>query len=345
MNNPLVSVVVPIYNMGDKIEHCIQSILKQDYNNFEVVLVDDGSKDNSLEVCNKLAKNNSSIKVVHTENRGSGPARNTGIENSRGEYIYFPDADDYIEPETLSTLVKAMEGGKYDLVVFGFKSVNTKGEMVGTKTYPDLAQEGDFIRSSYADYMTTSSRLGIQGAPWNKFFKSSIIRDEVIEFPPLRRHQDEGFIGRYMCHVKNVHFIQNVLYTYYTNDLKLEWKKYPVDYIDAVIGLNNVRKETILTWNPCDTVTREMIQREYICNVIKALELSFSPKMGFDREKRTKWIKEKIKETKIKEVVVPSILGFYQKLMLLILKIIPFPVFYFSLWIKIKAESFYRNKV
>ena len=102
---PLVSIVIPIYNMGDSIESCVKSVLNQDYDNYEVILVDDGSKDNSLEVCNKIAATSALVKVIHTENRGSGPARNTGIENASGRYIYFPDADDYIEPNTISRLV------------------------------------------------------------------------------------------------------------------------------------------------------------------------------------------------------------------------------------------------
>lgn len=336
---PLVSIVIPIYNMGDSIESCVKSVLNQDYGNYEVILVDDGSKDNSLEVCNHIAESSSLVKVVHTENRGSGPARNTGIENASGKYIYFPDSDDYIEPNTISRLVEAMEDGKYDLVVFGFKNVNTKGVLVSEKTYPELSQYGDDIRMSYADYMTTSSRLGIQGAPWNKFFDMDVIREYQLEYPPLRRHQDEGFIGRYMCYAKHVHFIEDVLYTYYTNDLSREWKKYPVDYIDAVTGLYQVRKETILTWNDKDVLTHEMIYREFICNVIKSLELSFSPKMAFGCKERIKWMQKTISNSKLLEVQIPSILGVYQKTILFLLRTMPLWVTYNALHFKTIVEQ------
>lgn len=236
-----------------------------------------------------------------------------------------------------------MEDGKYDLVVFGFKNVNTKGVLVSEKIYPELSQYGDDIRVSYADYMTTSSRLGIQGAPWNKFFDMDVIREHHLKYPPLRRHQDEGFIGRYMCHAKHVHFIQDVLYTYYTNDLSREWKKYPVDYIDAVTGLYKVRKETILKWNESDQMTHDMIFKEYICNVIKCLELSFSPKMNFNSDERKNWIRHILKVSEIQSVIIPSLLGKYQKVMMNIISLGNTPLLYSVLYFKITCEKYLRK--
>lgn len=309
----LVSIVVPIYNMGDSIQACVKSIQEQDYPNIEIILVDDGSKDNSYEICCNIAKDDSRVKAFHTENQGSGPARNHGIKNAYGRYIYFPDADDYIEPNAITTMVNAMNGGEYDLVVFGFKRITLQGKELECKKYEESSQDAGRIRADYADYMTTMSKWGIQGAPWNKFFDLDVIKANNIEYPPLRRHQDEGFIGRYMCYAKRIHFIPDVLYTYYVNDLQKEWKKYPVDYIDAVTGLFQVRKETILTWNDKDTVTHDYIQREYVSNFIKALELSFSPKMKFDKKQRMEWIKAQIDAKSFAQERIPDSLGSYQR--------------------------------
>lgn len=338
MKKPLVSLVVPIYNMGHRLEKSISSFLNQDYVNTELILVDDGSTDNSFEICKKLEDMNNRIRVIHTDNRGSGPARNAGIHDAKGEYVYFPDADDYLESNAISVLVDAMNEGNYDLVVFGYKNVNTKGEQRGNKIYPNIVLDGNYIRQDYGDYMSTTSKLGIQGAPWNKFFKMSIIRKNNIEYPSLRRHQDEGFIGRYMCYVQNVCFISNVLYTYYTNDLQLEWKKYPIDYIDAVIGLYDVRKETILTWNKSDYSTRDLIHKEYICNVIKSLELSFSPKFDFDYQDRLKWMEMTINRSNIASIKIKNI-GLYQKLVMTTIRKKYFRLMYILLALKIKLQS------
>ncbi|MBS6455079.1 MAG: glycosyltransferase family 2 protein [Holdemanella biformis] len=320
MIEELVSIVVPVYNMGNSLEVCVDSLLKQKYYNIEIVLVDDGSRDNSLEVCYKLQKRDSRIQVYHTENRGSGPARNTGIEKATGRYIYFPDADDKLEEDAIGILVDAMENGRYDLVVFGYQSIDAKGNVVLKKQYPDMKRNGEDVRQDYSDYVVSTRRYGIQGAPWNKFFDLNVIRKHSIRYPSLRRHQDEGFISRYMCYVKNIHFIKAILYNHYLNDLKKEWDKYPVDYVDAVIGLYQTRKETILTWNKKDRKTKEIVEHEYICNIIKAFELSYSPKMKLSSRNRLKWIRKQIERSQVLKVVMPLSLGRYQKIIFTLLK-------------------------
>lgn len=339
-----VSIVVPVYNMGDKIELCVQSLINQTYQNIEIILVDDGSKDDSYAHCLHLAEIDSRVVALHTENRGSGPARNTGIDSATGRFIYFADADDYLEPEAIEILVKAMENGKYDLVVFGFRNVNQDGKEIKVRRYENADKDGDIIRSDYSPYMTTMSEFGIQGAPWNKFFDLNVIREYKIEYPPLRRHQDEGFIGRYMCHAQKVHFIADVLYTHYVNDLQAEWKKYPVDYIDAVIGLYVVRKETIQQWNKEDIITRDLIEKEYLCNIIKSLELSFSPKMNLGESERKEWIKQAINKSKVKEMEFPDRFRMpYQKLCMALIHSNCLNILYFILKAKVIAESKIRH--
>lgn len=339
MNEILVSIVVPVFNMGESLESCVKSLTNQDYNNIEIILVDDGSKDDSLARCQALRSQDNRIKVIHTENRGSGPARNTGIDNATGKYIYFPDADDTLMDGAISRMVSAMSEGNYDLVVFGYKSINPFGDVVLEKEYPELTLASAEIRLDYSDFMGSSCKLGIQGAPWNKFFDLNLIKKNHIEYPPLRRHQDEGFISRYMCYSEHVHFIHDVLYVHYVNDLKLEWKKYPVDYIDAVIGLYETRKETILTWNQNDTLTKKIVQREYICNVIKALELSFSPKMNLSKNERKKWLWDKITESKIKDVVIPDVTGKYQRFIMRLIKNDNIEILYIVLKTKVTIEN------
>jgi len=337
--NEFVSVVVPIYNMGAVIEKCVNSLLNQDYSDFELILVNDGSTDNTKEICDRIKEQNSKVKVIHTENRGSGPARNAGIQVAKGKYVYFPDADDFIAPHGLSTMVKAMDNGRFDLVVFGFKNVNSKGRVVLEQKYADSEQKGNIIRNNYGEYIGYTAKWGIQGAPWNKFFDLEVIKNNKIEYPNLRRHQDEGFISRYMCFANNIHFIPDVIYTYFVNDLKREWQKYPVDYIDSVIGLYHVRKETVLTWNINDVITQETIKKEYICNVIKALELSFSPKMEFAKEERKKWIAEQVERSKINSFAVPNCLGIYQKIALKLIKNESYTFLYSYLRIKTLVEG------
>ncbi|WP_165157713.1 glycosyltransferase family 2 protein [Parabacteroides sp. ZJ-118] len=314
IENPLVSIVVPVYNMGDSLTQCVCCLLDQSYKNIELVLVDDGSTDDSLTVCRTLARKDGRISVIHTENRGSGSARNEGIKASSGRYIYFPDADDVLSSDAIAIMVDAITSDlTCDLVVFGFRSIKASGEEISVKVYEERIATGDELRKSYSECMGTRTKWGIQGAPWNKFFDLEVIKKYSIIFPNLRRHQDEGFIGRYMCYVYKVKFIPDVLYTYKVNDIKKTWSKYPLDYINAVIGLNEVRKTTIYQWNSDDFQTQQMLQKEFICNTIKALELVFSPKMEGGLSERKRFIKKGINTSKILEVPIPPILGLYQR--------------------------------
>lgn len=316
----LVSIIVPVYNMGDKLEKSIQALRAQTYENIEIILVNDGSKDNSGEVCEKLAKQDSRITAIHTENKGSGPARNTGIAASKGDYLYFPDADDFLEPNAIEIMVAATGNGKYDLVVFGYKNCNSNDEVISERTYEEAEFTGDEIRSDYTEFFGMSRRFSIQGAPWNKFFSGKVVRENKIQYPALRRQQDEGFIARYMSHCGNAHFIPNVLYTYYLNTMGLTWQKFPQDYMECVMGIHAIFMETIASWND-NTKVKNMLLERHISDVISALELAFSPKLGLNMVSRRTWLNRQIKITKLDKYPFSLVNNAYPKLALLFSKL------------------------
>ena len=120
---PMISVIVPVYNVESYLARCVDSILTQTYQNLEVILVDDGSKDNSGVICDDYARRDSRVNVIHKENGGLSSARNAGIEAAGGEYLAFVDSDDWIEPDAYERLLSAMQkhaaklvvGGRYDV--------------------------------------------------------------------------------------------------------------------------------------------------------------------------------------------------------------------------------------
>ncbi|HDR8189356.1 TPA: glycosyltransferase family 2 protein [Bacillus cereus] len=312
-----VSIIIPVYNMADKIELSVESIVRQSYSNIEIILVDDGSKDASLSKCKELAEKYGKIEVYHTENQGSGPARNYGIKMATGDYVYFPDADDLLEPNTVKTLVNAMLKYESDLIVFGFKNIDINGNLISEKKYQKKIYEGNYIRDNYHIFFNMNDEFGIQGAPWNKFFDLTKIKKNKIEYPPLKRHQDEVFISRYINHVEKVCFIEDILYVYNTNDLKREWDKFPVDYLDIVMSLKRYREDIIVKWNDKNEIVLDMIEREYICKIIKALELSFSKKFNFNRNERKNWFSEVIQKSELANLSMPERFNMkYQKLVL-----------------------------
>ena len=309
-----LSLVVPVYNMESSVETCVRSLMQQT-GDIEILLVDDGSKDQSLAVCRKLAEEDPRIRVYHTENHGSGPARNYGIAHATGRYVYFPDADDLLAPGAAGMMVRTIEDAGADLLVFGYRSLDEAGHEVLHKQYPRTTVTGPEARADYSDYVNATRPLGIQGAPWNKLFDLELIRRYSIEYPPLRRRQDDGFIARYMHHVHKIVFLDETLYTHHVNSLQKVWDKYPPDYADIVVQLYGIKEQTILSWNARDRKTHDLVNCEYINGVIKAMELSFSPKLKLKSAKARRQRMTRITQaTKLRHMKLPPGLGRYQKL-------------------------------
>ena len=115
MSNPVISIIVPVYNVEKYLDNCLKSILNQSFKDFEVILVNDGSKDKSGEICNIYSQKDSRIKVFNMENSGAGKARNKGLDLAQGKYIFFVDADDWLENNALEEHFKYIT--KYDMVI------------------------------------------------------------------------------------------------------------------------------------------------------------------------------------------------------------------------------------
>ena len=118
----LVTIIIPVYNVEKYIRRCIESVLNQDYNHLEIILVDDGSTDSSGEICDEYAKKDNRIQVIHKQNEGLGPARNSALDIAQGEYVHFIDSDDYIFPGIIKKLHETCEKSQVDNACCGYKS-------------------------------------------------------------------------------------------------------------------------------------------------------------------------------------------------------------------------------
>ena len=335
-----VSIIMPVFNMADRILLSAEAILNQTYSNIEVILIDDGSTDASLEECLNFANSHDQVKVFHTENNGAGPARNYGIQVASGDYAYFPDADDILPKDAIEILVRAMEENQSDLVVFGYDYRDHQGQIQFTRQYGRRQVMGEEVRQYYEHYLSFREPWWIQGAPWNKFFDLRVIKAHNIIFPAMRRHQDEVFISRYVAYAKKIQFIPDILYTYFANDVKKEWDKYPIDYLTTVMALRKHRENIIIKWNPDNSAVLDIIEREYLFNVTKGFELSFSKKMGFNFQERKDWLRKKVFQTRITDLKAPNTSNmWYQATALALLKKERFNQFYWLLSFKVFIQK------
>ncbi|MCD7745951.1 MAG: glycosyltransferase [Lachnospiraceae bacterium] len=211
MEQPLVSIIVPIYNAEDYIGRCVDSILKQEYQNLEILLIDDGSSDGTAQLLDEYEKKDARIRVIHQENAGVSASRNRGLELAQGTYVQFADSDDWLTPDSTKLLVRPAVEKNCDLVIGDFYRVNGKR----------LSQKGDIDadhvmdRREFASYMIENPADYYYGVLWNKLFRRSIIEEHQIRMDEeIDWCEDFLFNLEYIRYAEVIFAIQVPVYYY-----------------------------------------------------------------------------------------------------------------------------------
>lgn len=178
--NPSVSIIVPVYNAEACLRRCVESVLNQEYADFELLLADDGSRDGSGRICDEYAAADSRVRVFHKENSGVSDSRNLCLDQARGRYLQFLDADDWITANATKLLVQAMEEHLCDLVISDFYRV--VGERVSPKGDIDEAQV--LSREEYASHMMENPANYYYGVLWNKLYRREIVEQHHLRMDP-----------------------------------------------------------------------------------------------------------------------------------------------------------------
>lgn len=207
----LISIIIPVYNVEKYLVGCIQSIINQTYSDFEVILVDDGSTDNSAIICDYYSSIDSRIKCLHLINQGVSKARNVGLENAKGDYIAFCDSDDRYSPNFLLEMIKSIEATKADIVICSYYYSN--GE-INTQISQD--SKSYFIsREEVFEKIFLNNEIG--GFVWNKFFRKSII-DDIRFDVNLQICEDTNFICSVLQRTPIIYYLNKPMYYYTMRD-------------------------------------------------------------------------------------------------------------------------------
>lgn len=203
---PLLSIVMPVFNAGDYLAQTFEGLLCQTFQDFEVFAVDDGSTDESPTICDAFEKKDDRVHVFHLANKGSWNARNTGIAHASGKYLYFMDADDWIEAGWLESLVDAAEEHGSDLVVAGFSMDYASSD--GVTCYEKKLEQRIFksqqeFREELHNYLNES----VMSLPWNKLFLRARVEEGQVRFKQ-KKMPDHFFCFDYLRDVENVVFIE-----------------------------------------------------------------------------------------------------------------------------------------
>lgn len=212
----IVSIILPTFNVSKYLPQCLDSVVGQTYKNIEIIVVIDGATDGSYEIALSYAEKDDRVKVIWQENAGSGPARNNGLNNAKGEYIIFVDPDDWVEKDMVDTLLKIQQRENVDLILTGYKTFyeNESSQETCTDFESQKIDKQNEVRRNYLVYLSS----GLLGAPTRKMYKMSIIKEHDIMFPNLRRSQDVVFNYRYYNFIESVYVSDTVFYHYRINE-------------------------------------------------------------------------------------------------------------------------------
>ena len=224
--SPLVSVIVPVYNVRQYLKQCVESLTKQTYHNLEILLIDDGSTDGSSDICDKFAEQVENIVVYHKKNTGLGLSRNYGIAKAKGEYVTFVDSDDYIESNALKELVNGLENGINDTVIGGFTKVTNEGEKKYVEQYKIVSEKRPNIYKNICAKMLGSSpdkSDAIKPSVWNVLYSMDLIRKWDLRFPSERDLVSEDIVWDtdYFRYSQSVKIIDSTMYNYRSNPKSL----------------------------------------------------------------------------------------------------------------------------
>ena len=204
----IITIIIPVYNVEKYIEKCLQSILIQNFNKLEIIILDDGSNDQSIAIAQSYQrKYQGMIRIISQENKGQGGARNTGIKNAEGKYLLFVDGDDAIKPDMLQKLYNYMEKSNADIIFFGTEYVDENGAIICQRTeFPDRYMEFTLSEQPYL--------FAKDGYIWDKIYKTELFLENNIWFPEQMWYEDLNVEAKILLCAKKMVSINEIFYEY-----------------------------------------------------------------------------------------------------------------------------------
>ncbi len=242
-----ISIIIPLYNAKKYLAKCLDSILQQDFRALEIIIVDDGSTDNSSRIYLEYEQKDTRIKHIKTENLGSGNARNVGLQNAAGKYTFFCDPDDWVENNIFSDNYKIAEETNADAVFFGVNNYfyNAKNNTYSLSGKRVVNKENPSFREQYADLYFE----GLTNSVWNKLYRTKFLKDNEFTFPSYAQGQDLSFNLQVYQKLVKVAYNTNCYYNYvkYSNHTAIT--RYIHDKTEIYNHLNREYAAMFASWN------------------------------------------------------------------------------------------------
>lgn len=241
---PYFSVILPIYNVEKYLERCIKSVLENSYDDYEIILVDDGSTDHSGTICDEYEVKSDCIKVLHKKNGGLSSARNAGLEVAEGQYIFFVDSDDWITPDALQAIYEATVNSHPDILKFNYRAMPSGKDSVSTIKAGEYERD-QIINKIMSEVLKNTACVNFSA--WSHVYKRTFLSSNELRFVSEREIGSEDYLFNFCCYIKakKIKSIQNILYLYdlrmgsltqrYRKDLPHQYEKLHQLFIEAAI--------------------------------------------------------------------------------------------------------------
>ena len=317
MSDVKISVIMPVYKVEKFVRKAIESIQKQTLSEFEFLIVDDGTPDNSGKICDEYAAKDARIQVFHKENGGAPSARNMAMDKAKGKYMYFMDSDDWAEPTMLEDMYKLAEGHQAQLVVSGFfiETYYSDTEFVTTEL-----SEPSKVFASQKEFRQNAYRLfdkNLLYTPWNKLFLSKYLMDNNLRFPQTWM-DDFPFNVSVIRDIERVVVTSKKYYHFMRARAESETAKYRSDMYEKREEEHTWMLDLYKYWKINDSKSMEMVHRRYIERVVGCVENITNPSCTLNKEQQKKELHKILHNPRVDEALkYAQPRSAYMKMMLL----------------------------
>ena len=297
-----ISIIMPIYNCAGDLDVSINSILQQSFSDYELLLIDDGSTDNSFEICEKYRRADARVRAFHTENQGVSGARNYGIKHARGEYLYFVDADDRLLPDALQALLQPMsEDETVDIVIAYYDGTDTdvnKGDM----------SKGKYAIRDVLEHILRNAPTFYYGVCWNKLYRASVIEQNDLKFPlGVIWSEDMLFNMSYLKFCKTVYYTDRVVYYYNRNEGggKLHNGEFSLEKLSYKLEMEKLRINVLEELLQCHEKESELLGfvQMFAVNRMNQCFTEIFRISGLSRKERKALLRELVRKSEVKKIL------------------------------------------
>ena len=293
MSDVKITAIMPVYGVEKYVGKCIESLQNQTFKDWELIAVDDGTKDRSGEICDEYAKKDSRITVIHKENGGAPSARNTAIPMAKGEYLYFVDSDDWAEPTMFEDMYKAAKKTDAQLCVAGYY-IDTYYSDTEFYSQEQCLPSREFkSQQEFREYAYKMFDKNLLYTPWNKLFSTKYIMDNNIRFRNTF-WDDFPFNLDVVRDVERVVLLENKYYHFMRARQDSETAKYRSDMYQKREEENGWMKDLYAHWNISDENSAEMVSRRYIERVVGCVENVTNKACTLSKAEKKQQIREMI---------------------------------------------------